>query len=71
MGLCTEQQSIFLKQAPVFEQMMVNDGILLFKCWLTVDQAQQEERFTERLTNPLKRWKLSPIDVKAREQYAE
>ena len=72
MGFCTEQQTKdFLKQAPVFEKMLVDDGMLLFKYWLTVDQIQQEERFAERLAEPLKRWKLSPIDVKAREKYAE
>ena len=72
MGFCTEKQTKdFLKQAPAFEKMLVDDGILLFKYWLTVDQAQQEERFAERLADPLKRWKLSPIDVKAREKYAE
>ena len=72
MGFCTEDQTkAFLKQAPAFEKMLVDDGILLFKYWLTVDQAQQEERFAERLADPLKRWKLSPIDVKAREKYAE
>ena len=47
-----------------------DDGVLLFKYWLTVDQAQQEERFAERLEDPMKRWKLSPIDLKAREKYA-
>ena len=67
MGFCTEDQTKdFLKQAPAFEKMLVDDGILLFKYWLTVDQAQQEERFAERLADPLKRWKLSPIDLKAR-----
>jgi polyphosphate kinase len=72
MGYCTEAQAkAFLKQAPLFEQMLVDDGILLFKYWLTVDQAQQEERFAERLQDPLKRWKLSPVDLKAREKYAE
>ena len=72
MGFCSEEQTKnFLKQAPVFEQMLVDDGILLFKYWLTVDQAQQEERFAERLADPLKRWKLSPIDLQAREKYAE
>jgi polyphosphate kinase 2 len=70
MGFCTEAQAkAFLKQAPVFEKMLVDDGILLFKYWLTVDQARQEERFAERLADPLKRWKLSPIDLKAREKY--
>jgi polyphosphate kinase 2 len=72
MGFCTpEQTKAFLKQAPVFEKMLVDDGILLFKYWLTVDQEQQEQRFAERVADPLKRWKLSPIDVKAREKYAE
>ena len=72
MGFCTEAQTrAFLKQAPVFENLLVDDGILLFKYWLTVDQAQQEQRFTERQSDPLKRWKLSSIDVKARENYAE
>ncbi len=72
MGFCTEDQTkAFLKQVPAFEEMLVDEGILLFKYWLTVDQAQQEERFAERLADPLKRWKLSPIDVKAREKYAE
>ena len=72
MGYATpEQVRAFLKQAPVFERMLVDDGILLFKYWLTVDQALQEERFQERLTDPLKRWKLSPIDVQARARYAE
>ncbi len=72
MAFCTEEQTkVFLKQAPVFEKMLVDDGVLLFKYWLTVDQDKQEERFAERLADPLKRWKLSPIDLKAREKYAE
>ena len=70
MGFCTEEETTaFLKQAPVFERLLVDDGILLFKYWLTVDQAQQEERFAERLAEPLKRWKLSSIDLQAREKY--
>ena len=72
MGFCSKEEvKAFLKQAPVFERMLVDDGVLLFKYWLTVDQAQQEERFAERAADPLKHWKLSPIDVKAREKYAE
>jgi polyphosphate kinase 2 len=70
MGFCSDAQcKAFLKQAPVFEKMLVDDGVLLFKYWLTVDQAQQEERFAERLEDPLKRWKLSPVDLQAREKY--
>jgi len=72
MGYCTETEAkAFLKQAPVFEQQLVDDGILLFKYWLTVDQQYQEERFTDRLGDPLKRWKLSPVDLQARTKYAD
>ena len=72
MGFCSDEETkAFLKQAPAFEKLLVDDGILLFKYWLTVDQAKQEERFNERLQDPLKRWKLSPIDLKAREKYAD
>ena len=72
MEFCTPAQTAqFLKQAPVVEKSLVDDGILLFKYWLAVDQQEQEERFAERVADPLKRWKLSPIDVKAREMYAE
>ena len=72
MGFCTEAQAkAFLKQVPGFERQLVDDGILLFKYWLTVDQAEQERRFAERCADPLKRWKLSPIDLQARLKYRE
>ena len=72
MGYCTPAQyEAFLQQAPVFEQQLVDDGILLFKYWLCVDQARQEERFAERVDDPLKGWKLSPVDLQARERYAD
>ena len=72
MGYCSEQQAQdFLQQAPVFEKLLSDDGVLLFKYWLSVDQAQQEARFAERLSDPLKRWKLSPIDLQARAKYAD
>ena len=72
MGYCSEEQyHTFLDQAPAFEKMLTDDGVLLFKYWLTVDQAQQEERFAERVVDPLKRWKLSPIDLKARNAYVQ
>lgn len=72
MGFCTEAQTAaFLRQAPVFERLLADDGILIRKYWLTVDQAEQEERFRERLADPLKRWKLSPVDVQARTKYAD
>ena len=70
MGYCTpDQTASFLRQAPVFEKLLADDGILIFKYWLTVDQALQEERFAERLNDTLKRWKLSPVDLQAREKY--
>ena len=70
MGFASsEQVDSFLGEAPRFERMLVDDGILLFKYWLTSDQARQEERLRERLEDPLKRWKLSPIDLAAREKY--
>ncbi|TXH85533.1 MAG: polyphosphate kinase 2 [Pseudoxanthomonas sp.] len=72
MGFCTDEQyQRFLQHSPVFERGITDDGILLFKYWLCVDQAQQEERFAERADEPLKSWKLSPIDLKAREKYAD
>lgn len=68
MGFSSEDQvRAFLAQAPVFEKQLIDDGMLLFKYWLCCDQEEQEERFAERLADPLKRWKLSPIDVTARE----
>ncbi len=70
MGFADQDQvEAFLQQAPVFEKQLVDDGILLFKYWLTTDQDNQEERLRERLDDPLKRWKLSPIDLAAREKY--
>ena len=70
MGYANDREvAQFLRQAPTFEKMLVDDGILLFKYWLTTDQAQQEERLRERLDDPLKRWKLSPIDLAARDKY--
>ncbi len=72
MGYASPAQvEAFLAQAPVFERQLVDDGILLFKYWLCCDQARQEARLRERLCDPLKRWKLSPVDLQARERYGE
>ncbi len=72
MGFCDDAQyRHFLRQVPEFERLLVDDGIRLFKYWLTVDQVEQEKRFAERAINPFKQWKLSPVDLKSREQYAE
>jgi polyphosphate kinase 2 (PPK2 family) len=70
MGFCTDAEyELFLDQAPAFERMLVEDGILVYKYWLAVDQQYQEERFADRAADPLKRWKLSPIDLEARRRY--
>ena len=70
MGYCSEQEAEdFLAAVPEFERQLVNDGILLFKYWLCCDQEAQERRFGKRLANPLRRWKLSPVDVEARNKY--
>ena len=72
MGYATPAQvKTFLTQVPPFEQLLVDDGIVLFKYWLCCDQAMQEERFAQRLADPLKRWKLSPVDIEARKHYAD
>ena len=70
MGFCSDEQyRRFLDDCPVFERMLTDDGILLFKYWLAVDQTEQERRFAERASDPLKRWKISPVDIAAREKY--
>lgn len=70
MGFASDDQvQAFLKAVPRFEQLMSDDGIILLKYWLCCDQEKQEERFAERRDNPLKGWKLSPVDIEARERY--
>ncbi|BEU98955.1 polyphosphate kinase 2 [Novosphingobium olei] len=70
MGYASEEQvRAFLSQAPVFEKLLTEDGLLLFKYWLCCDQEEQEERFAERRDDPMKRWKLSPVDLEARKHY--
>ncbi|GAA4048677.1 polyphosphate kinase 2 [Agromyces indicus] len=64
MGYCTnEEYQRFLRQAPIFERMLVEDGIILLKYWFSVSDVVQEERFRSRLEDPMRRWKLSPNDV--------
>ena len=70
MGYCSEEETAsFLRTVPEFERHLVDDGLHLFKYWLCCDQDRQEERFADRLNNPLKRWKLSPVDIEARHRY--
>lgn len=66
MGFCTkEEYQLFLRQCPVFKRMLIEDGILLRKYWFSVSDAVQQERFSRRLEDPTRRWKLSPMDLES------
>lgn len=66
MGFCSpDQYREFLRQCPAVERLLVEDGILLRKYWFSVSDAEQERRFRDRLDDPLRRWKLSPMDVES------
>ncbi|MCX4657858.1 polyphosphate kinase 2 [Streptomyces uncialis] len=66
MGFCTKaEHQRFLHQCPIFERMLVEDGVLLRKYWFSVSDAEQERRFHKRLEDPLRRWKLSPMDLES------
>lgn len=66
MGFCTPQEhALFLRQTPIFEQMLIDDGIVLRKYWFSVSEAEQLRRFKARLDDPVRRWKLSPIDLES------
>ena len=70
MGFCTEEQvERFFRQCPAFERMLIDDGIILVKYWFSVSREEQERRFRERAQDPLKRWKLSDIDVEGRNRW--
>lgn len=66
MGYCTaDEHRRFLRQCPIFERMLIEDGIILRKYWFSVSDAEQERRFRSRLTDPMRRWKLSPTDLES------
>lgn len=66
MGFCTPQEYVlFLRQTPIFEQMLIDDGILLRKYWFSVSEAEQLHRFRARLKDPVRQWKLSPMDLES------
>jgi polyphosphate kinase 2 len=72
MGYCTDEQyEEFLRFCPLFEQALVNDGILLVKYWLSVSDDEQERRFEKRMSDPRKRWKFSPTDLQARARWVD
>jgi polyphosphate kinase 2 len=69
-GFCTATEYLeFMRQAPELERMLVNSGIRLFKLYFSVSHAEQRRRFAERETDPLKRWKLSPIDAASNDKW--
>jgi len=72
MGFCTEEEySRFLHQTPVYERMLVEEGILLRKYWFSVSDAEQERRFRDRMEDPMRRWKLSPMDLESVTRWEE
>jgi polyphosphate kinase 2 len=72
MGFCNDDEyREFLHSCPIFEEMLVRSGIFLIKYWFSVNDEEQERRFQERIRNPIKRWKLSPMDVESRKRWVE
>jgi polyphosphate kinase len=72
MGFCTpEEHARFLRQAPTFERMLVEDGIILLKYWFSVSDDEQERRFQSRIDDPMRRWKLSEMDLASRDHWVE
>ena len=72
MGFCTEAEyAEFLHSCPEFERMLVRAGIILLKYWFSVSDEEQERRFQDRMNDPTKRWKLSPMDLESRRRWAE
>jgi polyphosphate kinase len=72
MGFCTpEEHRRFLHQCPIFERMLVDDGIFLIKYWFSVSDEEQERRFKKRIDDPLKQWKLSPMDLEAQSRWVD
>jgi polyphosphate kinase 2 len=72
MGFCTAQEyREFLRACPSFEEMLIRSGITLIKYWFSVNDEEQEKRFQERMCNPIKRWKLSPMDIESRRHWVD
>ena len=72
MGFCNEEEYLeFLRSCPEYERMLVRSDIILIKYWFSVSDTEQERRFQERIDDPTKRWKLSPMDVESRNRWVE
>ena len=66
MGFCTPAEyALFMRQTPIFEQMLIDDGILLRKYWFSVSDNEQLRRFRSRMKDPVRQWKLSPMDLES------
>jgi polyphosphate kinase 2 len=72
MGFCTDEEyADFLRTAPEFERMLIRSGVILIKYWFSVSDEEQERRFQDRINQPTKRWKISPMDVTARSKWVD
>jgi polyphosphate kinase 2 len=72
MGFCTAEEHLrFLHQTPIFERLLVEDGIILLKYWFSVSDDEQERRFRDRIKDPMRRWKLSEMDLESRKRWVE
>ncbi|MBN1109039.1 MAG: polyphosphate kinase 2 [Bacteroidales bacterium] len=72
MGYCSpEEYEEFLRSCPEFEKMLIRSGIILVKYWFSVSDHEQEKRFQDRIKDPTKRWKISPMDVESRDKWVE
>ncbi len=72
MGFCTDDEYWdFLRSCPRFEEILIHSGIILIKYWFSVSDEEQENRFRERIEDPLKRWKFSPMDLESRSKWIE
>lgn len=72
MGFCTnEEYEEFLRSCPEFERMLIRSGIILIKYWFSVSDYEQEKRFQNRIIDPTKRWKISPMDIDSRDRWVE
>lgn len=72
MGFCTDDEhQEFLRSCPEFERMLIRSGIILIKYWFSVSDEEQEKRFKDRMEDPTKRWKLSPMDIESRNRWVE
>ncbi len=72
MGYCTnDEYEEFLRSCPEFERMLIRSGIILVKYWFSVSDHEQEKRFQDRITDPTKRWKISPMDIESRDKWVE